>query len=285
MKIGRLFSEKTVFSFEVFPPKSTASADSVYHTLEAIHRLTPDFISVTYGAGGSGGALTAQIAEAVKSRYHTESVAHLPCMYLSKDEVLQLISEFKQKGIENILVLRGDAVPGMPPKDDFRYASDAIPFIKAHGDFHIIGACYPEGHRESENMVADIRNLKRKVDAGADHLISQLFFDNRYFYTFLERARKAGVNVPVQAGIMPVINKKQIERMTELCGATLPKKFVKMMERFAHQPEAMRDAGIAYAVNQITDLVAQGVDGIHLYTMNQPYVAQKIKEAVQTLII
>lgn len=284
MKIGSLFENKTVFSFEVFPPKTISSIDSVYNALEEIHKLNPDFISVTYGAGGSGGTFTAQIAEVIKNKYGIESVAHLPAMYLSEDEVLQLTDELKEKNIENILALRGDAVPGTEPKGDFKYASDVVQFIKEKKDFHIIGACYPEGHSESKDIVEDIQNLKRKVDAGTDHLISQLFFSNDYFYSFLERARIAGINIPIQAGIMPVVNRKQIERMVSLCGVNLPNKFLKIMEKYEHNPEAMRDAGIAYAVDQIIDLITQGVDGIHLYTMNQPYIAQRIKDAVSTLI-
>ena len=174
--------------------------------------------------------------------------------------------------------------PDIPPKTDFLHASDLITFIKTKGDFDIAGACYPEGHPDSDSLVDDIINLRKKVEAGADHLITQLFFDNEYFYDFREKAAIAGINVPIEAGIMPVVNKNQIERMVTTCGASLPKKFVKIMQKYEHNPEALRDAGIAYAVNQIVDLVANGVDGIHLYTMNNPYVAQKITEAVSGVI-
>ena len=181
--------------------------------------------------------------------------------------------------------MRGDIPDGGYVKGDFKYASDLISFIKVHGDFDIIAACYPEGHIESESKIEDIQNLKHKVDAGVDHLITQLFFYNEYFYSFLERCQLAGINVPIEAGIMPVINKRQIERMASLCGSTVPKKFVTMMERYEDNPVAMRDAGIAYAVDQIVDLIAQGVQGIHLYTMNNPYIARKIHEAVYNLIV
>ncbi|MDR2202554.1 MAG: methylenetetrahydrofolate reductase [NAD(P)H] [Clostridiales bacterium] len=281
MKIGGLFKQKTVFSFEIFPPKSEAGIDTIYGALEEIGTSAPDFISVTYGAGG---VYTAQIAETVEKRYGIPSVAHLTCMYSGRDDVLRLTKDLKAKGIDNVLALRGDAVAGAEAKGEFKYASDVIEFIKSVGDFHIIGACYPEGHAEAKDTVEDVRNLKRKVDAGAEHLISQLFFDNDSFYAFLERARLVGIDVPVQAGIMPVTNKKQIERMVALCGVRLPKKFLKIMERYEHRPEAMRDAGIAYAIDQIVDLTARGVDGIHLYTMNQPYVARKIKDAVSNII-
>ena len=195
-----------------------------------------------------------------------------------------LLDRLKEQGIENILALRGDISLEHPPCMDFSHADDLIAFIKEHADFNIIGACYPEGHVESKSTLEDIHYLKRKVDAGTDHLITQLFLDNDYFYTFRERTALAGINVPIEAGIMPVVNKKQIERMVSLCGVQLPKKFVKMMERYEHDPIAMRDAGIAYAINQIVDLLAQGVDGIHLYTMNNPYIARKIYEAVFRLL-
>ncbi len=198
--------------------------------------------------------------------------------------MLAMLDGFRREGIENILALRGDINPELEPCQDFRYASDLISFIRANGDFNIIGACYPEGHRECGSLTEDIRNLKTKVDAGVNQLITQLFFDNSYFYSFRERAAIAGINVPIQAGIMPVVNKKQIERMVSLCGVKLSRKFTAMMERYENNPIAMRDAGIAYAVDQIVDLLAQGVDGIHLYTMNNPYIAHKIYAAISSLL-
>ena len=285
MRTNELFHQKTVFSFEVFPPKKDSSVGTIYSTLEELKGLSPDFISVTYGAsGGAENRLTAQIASDIKHRYGVESVAHLPCINFTRKEVLSILEDFRQNGIENILALRGDIAPDVSPKTDFRHASDLVSFLRENGDFNIIGACYPEGHPESPDIVSDIRSLKRKVDAGVSQLISQLFFDNDYFYSFLERARIAGINVPVEAGIMPVTNKKQIERMVSLCKVALPKKFTTMMQKYENNPAAMRDAGIAYAVDQIVDLAAHGVDGIHLYTMNNAYVAKKISEAVATLI-
>ena len=207
-------------------------------------------------------------------------IAHLTCVNSTKDEVLSNLVQLKENGIDNILALRGDIRPGAEPKHDFEHASDLTAFIKTHGEFSVSGACYPETHYESEDAISDILNLKKKVDAGAEHLISQLFFDNDAFYSFVERARIAGITVPIEAGIMPVVNKKQIERMVSLCGASLPQKFVKMINRYDGHPEALREAGIAYAVNQIIDLIANGVDGIHLYTMNNPYVARKICESI-----
>jgi methylenetetrahydrofolate reductase (NADPH) len=286
MKTSELFKNKKVLSLEIFPPKRAAAIDTIYNTLDELKGLNPDFISVTYGAGGSeNNTATLEIASAIKNNYGIESVAHLPCINLTKSEVLNMIKGLKQAGVENILALRGDVNPEIEPKKDFRYASELVSFIRENGDFNIIGACYPEGHSECRSLVDDIRNLKTKVDAGTNQLITQLFFDNSYFYSFRERACIAGINVPIEAGIMPVVNKKQIERMVSLCGVILPKKFLTMMEKYENNPIAMRDAGIAYAVDQIVDLMAQEVDGIHLYTMNNPYIAQKIYGAISTLLV
>lgn len=284
MKTVEFFKKKTVLSYEVFPPKRTSPVNTIYDTLSELKELSPDFISVTYGAGGGeNNNQTFEIASAIKS-YGIESVFHLPCIGLTKEDVSAKLKELKRAGIENILALRGDVPSEGCIQGDFRYASDLIAFIKSQGDFNILAACYPEGHIEAESKLEDIRNLKRKVDAGANHLVTQLFFDNEFFYSFIERCQLADINVPIEAGIMPVINKKQIERMASLCGVTVPKKFVTMMERYENNPIAMRDAGIAYAIDQIVDLTAQGVDGIHLYTMNNPYIARKIHEAIHSLI-
>lgn len=286
MQIASLFEqEKTVFSFEVFPPKKTSPIDTIYKTLDELEGLHPDFISVTYGAGGNSlDNATCEIASIIKNKYKIEPLAHLTCVNDSKKEIEQILNSLEQNGIENILALRGDINPELPPKEEFRYASELVAFINHRGGFHVSGACYPEGHVDSNSYEDDILNLKRKVDAGAEHLISQLFFDNNYFYSFLEKARRADILVPIEAGIMPVVNKAQIERMVSLCGASLPSKFTKMLQRFEHSPDALRDAGIAYAVDQIVDLVSQGVDGIHLYTMNNPYIAKKISENIEGII-
>lgn len=285
MRISELFCKKTVFSFEVFPPKKNSSVDVIYSTLKEMKGLSPDFISVTYSAGGSGnGQLACDIASKIKDNYGITPMIHLPCINYTKEEISSALDELQKRGIENILALRGDIIPDIEPKHDFMHASDLITFIKSKGDFDIAGACYPEGHVDTENIVDDILNLRKKVDAGAEHLITQLFFDNDAFYEFREKAAIAGINVPIEAGIMPVVNKSQIERMVSMCGASLPSKFVKMMQKYENNPEALRDAGIAYAVNQIVDLVANGADGIHLYTMNNAYVARKISEAVSGII-
>ncbi|MBE6863999.1 MAG: methylenetetrahydrofolate reductase [NAD(P)H] [Ruminococcus flavefaciens] len=284
MHVKEMFKDRMVFSFEVFPPKKTSSIDVIYNTLDELRDLRPDFISVTFSAGGSSNnALACDIASKIKNNGVVPMI-HLPCINYTREEITGTLTEIKDRGIENILALRGDINPDIPPKKEFKYASDLIEFIRSQGNFDIAGACYPECHPDASSLEVDILNLKRKVEAGADHLISQLFFDNSSFYEFLWKARAAGINVPIEAGIMPVVNKNQIERMVTTCGASLPKKFVKIMQKFEHSPEALRDAGIAYAVNQIVDLAASGVDGIHLYTMNNAYVARKISEAVSGII-
>ena len=288
MKISTLFKQdRTVFSFEVFPPKKTSSIETIYDTLDGLQDLNPDFISVTYGAGGNlADSSTCDIASIVKNKYNIEALAHLTCVNSSREDVTAVMLQLAENGINNILALRGDFNPDILPKEDFKYASELVQFLRQDSqfdDFGISGACYPETHVETESMIDDILHLKKKVDAGTDHLISQLFFDNLVFYNFVEKARIAGITVPIEAGIMPVVNKKQIERMVSLCGASLPSKFTKMMQRYENNPVAMRDAGIAYAVNQIVDLVSNGVDGVHLYTMNNPYIAKRICESVASL--
>ena len=285
MKILDMYNEnKTILSFEVFPPKKTSPIESVYGVLEELCSLKPAYVSVTYGAGGTASDNTCAIASRIKHDCKIESLAHITRVNSTRPEVENVLKEFKKNDIDNVLALRGDVVPDMPPKTDFKYASELTEFIKNYGGFHIAGACYPEVHPEAKDDVSDIINLKKKVDAGADFLISQLFYDNNSFYDFTKRCRLAGINVPIEAGIMPVINQKQIQRMVSLCGASLPAKFVRIMNRYGDNPEAMRDAGIAYAVDQCVDLIANGVSGIHLYTMNNPYVARRITEAIGNLL-
>ena len=281
--------QRAIFSFEIFPPKREMPMDTVYRTLDELTDLEPDFISVTCGAGGSADGSnhrTIEVASAIQNKYHREGIAHLPCIHFSRADVLAMLDELEANGVRKILALRGDRVPDLTPKEDFHHASDLIAFIRAHAKdrFQIFAACYPEGHIEAPDLDTDIGNLRKKVDAGVDRLTSQLFFDHAFFYDFLNKARKAGINVPVEAGIMPVTNKKQIERMVTLCGATLPRKFQRVLAKYESQPEALREAGIAFATEQIVDLLAHGVDGIHLYTMNNPYIARKISESIRTLL-
>lgn len=285
MKTAELFKQKTVFSLEVFPPKPDADESVIYETLHQLSDISPDFISVTYGAGGGhNGCKTIQIASDIQRRFGVQSVAHLPCIGLEKQQAVQILDSIVNAGIKNVLALRGDKPKELDKIGDFGHASELISFIKQRYELNIIAACYPETHPECTSAVDDIKWLANKVNCGADHLITQLFLDNEYFYSFCEKARIAGINVPIEAGIMPVTNKRQIERMVKLCGVTLPKKFIRVLERYEHNEEALRDAGIAYAIDQITDLIAQDVDGIHLYTMNDPYIAHRIYDAVHNLI-
>ena len=276
---------RKTFSLEIFPPKRTAPIETIYRTLDGLRMLQPDFISVTYGAGGSQHAEnTLDIANKIQNEYHIPAVAHLPVLHLTKVEVSSILEQFAKAGIKDILALRGDPVENAPLPGDFPYAANLIRFIRGFGGFHITAACYPETHPQAESPAADFRHLKEKVDAGASRLISQLFFDNDAFFRFRDIADALGIDVPIEAGIMPVTNKRQIERMVSICHVRLPPKFVRLLERFGDNPVAMRDAGIAYAVNQIVDLLIGGVSGIHLYTMNNPYVAQEIYNRVVTLI-
>lgn len=286
MKICEKFGQgKTVFSFEIFPPKKTSSIETIYETLEQLGGMSPDFISVTYGTGqGKDKYTTVELASLIKNRYGIDSVAHLTCVNSTKEDVSEVLRQLKDNGIENILALRGDINPNVEPKKDFKYSCDLVKYIRKEYDFGLSGACYPEGHIDAANLDEDIEHLKEKVDAGVSHLMSQLFFDNSLFYDYMNKVRKKGINVPVEAGVMPVVNVKQIERMVSMCGASLPQKFVKVMQRFESNPQALRDAGIAYAVDQIVDLISNGVDGIHLYTMNNPYVAGKITESIGSLL-
>lgn len=286
MKIKEIFDNRKVsFSFEVFPPKATSPVSTIYNTLEELKDLNPDFISVTYGAGGSlTGNRTLELSSLVKEKYNIEALAHLTCIGSTKEEIRYILEEFKKHNIENILALRGDIPTGENVSGDFKYASDLIEFIKNNGDFNIAAACYPEGHVKGRDLEEDIKHLKLKEEAGASHFISQLFFENNHFYNFLEKKDKYNIKSPIEAGIMPVINKKQVERIVSLCEVEIPHKFIKIMERYEHDKDALRDAGIAYAVEQIVDLISTGVDGIHLYTMNNPYVARNITKSVSSII-
>ncbi len=286
MKISEIHKKKRpVLSFEIFPPKHGTALQNIDETLAILSELKPDFISVTFGAGGSSNNnRTIELAKKIKHEYHIEPVVHLTCLTYSKAEIDEFSQILLENDLKNVLALRGDRNPDIPAKEDFKHANELTAYLKSKGDFCVGGACYPECHPESASRVAEMRHLKAKVDAGDEFLLSQLFFENNMFYSFLEDCRIAGIEVPVTPGIMPVINKAQIERMVTLCGASLPERFRKIMNRYENDKEALFDAGMAYALSQIIDLLANDVDGIHLYTMNNPVVARRICEGIRNLV-
>lgn len=287
MRLNELFAQNTpTLSFEVFPPKTSDSYEKVKDATESIARLAPDYMSVTYGAGGGTSEYTVSIAANLLNTYGVTPLAHLTCLSSSKDKILSQLSALKKNGIENILALRGDIPKGadtFSPRE-YRYATQLIDDIRANGDFCIGAACYPEGHVEAPSFAEDIRHLKEKVDAGCSFLTTQMFFDNNIFYRFLYKIREAGITVPVTAGIMPVTNTSQIKRICELSGTYLPQRFKTIADYFADRPEAMLQAGIAYATEQIIDLLANGVKHIHVYSMNKPAVAEQIQKNLSEII-
>ena len=288
MKIPELFEQKKpVFSLEIFPPKKKANIDTIYDTVAKLAECNPDFISVTYGAGGNlADNSTCEIASNIKKKYGIETAAHLTCVNSTREDVKEMIGRFQAADIRNVLALRGDIVPDQEIKKDFEHANELAIEIqrKCNDDIEILGACYPEGHYESRSLDEDIHNLKYKIGAGVKALITQLFFDNQLFYEFVGKARMMGIKVPISAGIMPIVNSRQIERTVALSGASLPHEFTKMIGLYEHDPEGLFDAGIEYAVNQIRDLITNGVDGIHLYIMNNPEVARRVYEDIKDLL-
>ncbi|WP_022764166.1 methylenetetrahydrofolate reductase [NAD(P)H] [Butyrivibrio sp. XPD2006] len=286
MKISDLFKEKEVtLSFEVFPPKTDAGFEAVEKAASDIAALSPDFMSVTYGAGGGTSKNTARIAGDLQDRYNVPVLAHLTCVSSTKDLVRSVVNEYKERGIENIMALRGDI-----PKEgricfDYDHATELIYDIKSIDDsFCIGGACYPEGHIECARQSEDIAHLKEKVDAGCDFLTTQMFFDNSTLYQFLYRIREKGIEVPVVPGIMPITNAKQVARSVALSGSTIPQKMKIMVDRFADEPDKMKEAGIIYACDQIIDLISNGVSHIHVYSMNKPDIAAGIMDNLRSII-
>ena len=287
MKIKDRLSENRVnISFEVFPPKTDAGYGKVLEATEEIAALKPSFISVTYGAGGGTSKNTVKIASHIQNDLGVASLAHLTCASSTKEEVRQVIEQLKEQGIQNILALRGD-IPkdgAFPIPNHYKYASELIADIKSQGDFCIGAACYPEGHVEQEHKEDDIRYLKQKVDSGVDFLTTQMFFDNDIHYNFLYRIREAGITVPVLPGIMPITSAAQMKRSQELSGTVFPRRFLAILDRFGSSPEAMKQAGIAYATDQIIDLLANGVNNIHIYSMNKPEIAIAIMNNLSEII-
>ena len=290
MKLTELFNtDKFSLSFEVFPPKNDTSFESVKHATEEIATLRPSFMSVTYGAGGGTSRYTLDIAKNIKESYGVPTLAHLTCVSSTKETVHEKIKQMRDAGIENIMALRGDLTPELEQSDRskwaYRHAVDLIRDIKdMGGDFCIGGACYPEIHPESANQKEDIKYLKEKVDAGCSFLTTQMFFDNNLLYNFLYKIREAGITVPVIPGVMPITNGNQVERAIKLSGSFMPQRFKSLVDKFGTTPAAMKQAGIAYAADQIIDLFANGITNVHVYSMNKPDVAAQIKANLSDIL-
>lgn len=282
--IDILNQDQITLSFEVFPPKKIEKYDSVQAATEGVAALHPSFMSVTYGAGGGTSEFTLNIAKNIRDKYGVEVLPHLTCVSSTKTHVHEMIQKFKEYGFENVMALRGDIPEGGAPYDDYHYASELVADIKSQGDFCIGGACYPDGHVECAHKDDDIKNLKRKVDAGVDFLTTQMFFDNAEFFNFLYRLREQDIRVPVLAGIMPITNQKQLGRSVALSGTTVPTRFKEIVDKFGEHPEAMKQAGIIYATEQIIDLIANDVKHIHVYSMNKPDVAEAIQRNLNEIL-
>lgn len=287
MKLTEILKNKEItLSFEVFPPKTDANYDSVEKAALSVAALNPSYMSVTYGAGGSTSKNTVRIAEGIQEKYGVNTIAHLTCVGATREDIHKALDKMKAAGIDNVLALRGDK-----PKDfsgepfrDFRYASELVEEIKAYGDFCVGGACYPEGHVDAVRKTDDIRNLKKKVDAGCEFLTTQMFFDNNIFYNFLYKVREEGINVPVIPGIMPITRVNQVANAVRLSGCNVPERFKAIVDRFGDNPAAMQQAGIVYATEQIIDLIANGINNIHVYSMNKPEIALGIQNNLSEIL-
>ena len=290
MRLTELLQRNTLsLSFEVFPPKTDMAFDSVKHATEELAKLRPAFMSVTYGAGGGTSRYTLEIAQNIKQNYGVPTLAHLTCVSSTRETVREKIAQMQAAGIENVMALRGDLTPELEASDRstwaYRHAVDLIRDIKESGaDFCIGGACYPEIHPESADQREDIRHLCEKVDAGCDFLTTQMFFDNNLLYNFLYKIREAGITVPVIPGVMPITNANQVERAIKLSGSFMPQRFKSLVDKFGHSPDAMKQAGIAYATDQIIDLFANGIRNVHVYSMNKPDVAEKILDNLSHIL-
>ena len=290
MKLTELFrKDQLMLSFEVFPPKTDTAFDSVKTATEEIAKLKPSFMSVTYGAGGGTSKYTLEIAKNIKAEHGVPTMAHLTCVSSTRETVRQRIADMKAAGIQNVMALRGDLTPELMDSDrsdwTYRHAVDLIRELKASGaDFCIGGACYPEVHPESPNQTEDILHLKEKVEAGCEFLTTQMFFDNNLLYNFLYKIREQGITVPIIPGIMPITNAKQMKRSIQMSGCYIPQRFKSLLDKFGSSPAAMKQAGIAYATDQIIDLYANGIKNVHVYTMNNPDVAQKIQSNLSDIL-
>ena len=282
--IQNMFQNKRSISFEVFPPKKDGEFETAFEVLDAMGKLSPDFISVTYGAGGSRSGKTVEIASYIQNKLGIDAMAHVTCVGSKKEQLLEVYDALKKNGVNHVLALRGDRPRDMSDEQfasrDFAHACDMMEFLKENTDLHMAGACYPEKHFESFSMESDLNNLKKKQEAGAEFFISQLFFDNDFYYSFLERAAKKGITVPICAGIMPITAAKQIGTTITLAGSSVPKALADIIATYGENPEDMRKAGIDYAIRQIRDLQENGVNDIHIYTMNKPKMAKEIVDSI-----
>lgn len=282
--IQNIFANKRSISFEVFPPKKDGEFEAAFEILDAMGKLSPDFISVTYGAGGSRSGKTVEIASYIQNHLGIDAMAHVTCVGSKKEQLLDVCKALKDNGVGHVLALRGDRPKDMSDEQfdsrDFAHASDMMCFLKDNTDLHLAGACYPEKHFESFSLESDLNNLKRKQEAGAEFLISQLFFDNDFYYNFLEKTEKKGITIPICAGIMPITSAKQIGTTITLAGSSVPKALADIIANYGDNPDDMRKAGIDYAIRQIRDLQENGVNDIHIYTMNKPKMAKEIVEAI-----
>lgn len=281
MKVSELInSDKITISFEVFPPKADSDYESVEKASFGVAELNPDYMSVTYGAGGSTSKNTVKLAQSIQEKYNVATITHLTCVGATKESITKALTEIKNAGIENILALRGDKPKDFQgePFTDYHYASELVRDIKEFGDFCIGGACYPEGHLDSPNIKEDIKNIRKKVDEGCEFLTTQMFFDNSIFYRYMYQLREAGITVPVIPGIMPITRAVQVKNAVNLSGCNIPERFMSIVDRFSDNAQAMQQAGIIYATDQIIDLIANGINHIHVYSMNKPDVAKGIQE-------
>ena len=287
MKITDKFKEKNpLISFEIFPPKADYPIDTIFNAIDELYNMEPDFISVTYGAGGSTKDKTVEISSYIQNKYNLTSIAHVTCISSAKSEINNILHSIEEHNVQNVLALRGDYPKDSAlelPIDGFKNSVELIEYFKRNSNLCVGAACYPEKHPDASNLNKDIEFLKRKMDAGADFLVTQMFFDNELFYDFYDKAVKKGVHLPIITGIMPILNKNQINTIVNLTGNSIPKKLERLLNKYSNNPEALREAGMSYAVSQIIDLLSWGVDGIHIYTMNKPSTARKILGSISAI--
>jgi methylenetetrahydrofolate reductase (NADPH) len=288
MKINEKFNiKRPLVSFEIFPPKVDYPVETIYDAIDELYGLNPDFISVTYGAGGSTKDKTVEISSYIQNNYNLSSIAHVTCISSSKQEIKNMLDVLEQNKIQNVLALRGDypknATSFTMPSDGFKNSVELIEYFKTNSNLCVGAACYPEKHPDARNFNSDIDFLRRKTEAGADFLVTQMFFDNEVFYDFYDKLMKKGINTPVITGILPILTKKQIHTIVGLTGNSIPTKLKRLLDKYENNPEALSEAGMSYAVSQIIDLLSWGVDGVHIYTMNKPSTAKKILDNISAI--